>query len=281
MSIKTDNKKIVEYYDKTRILYKLFWSKNALHFGLWNKDTKNLTEVLTNTDKFICECLQINEADCILDAGCGVGGTSIYIAEKSKADVYGITLSEKQLKTARRESLRSKADKSLNFSKQNFIRTNFKRNTFTKIFGIESICHAHKKIDFLREAYRILKKEGRIAVLDAFLTRTNFSRKEKKLYEDFLSGFELPNLSTKDDFNRDLKKTGFKNIRFYDKLNSVKKSTRRVHNIALIAYPITFCLYLLKIIPKTIHGNTIACFNAKRLVDNDMVTYGAFVADKR
>ena len=167
------NKDIREYYDQNQIMYALFYSKgtNGLHYGFWNKDTKKTSDAILNTNKFVLKCLEINDQDSVLDAGCGVGGTSIFIAENSGAEVSGITLSDTQLKKAEKLALKSKSSKLLNFSNQDFTKTNFLDNSFSKIFGIESICHANKKIDFLREAYRILKENGKIVIIDGFLKR--------------------------------------------------------------------------------------------------------------
>jgi len=284
MATKISNENIEKYYNENQIIIEmlcnLLWPQNALHYGLWDKNTKKLSDAVLNTNKLVLNCLEINPKDFVLDAGCGIGGTSIFIAENSGAKVTGITLSDVQLKLAKEKALKSKVSKLLDFSKQDFTKTQFKNKTFSKIFGIESICHAHKKIDFLREANRIMKPCGKIAVVDAYLKRTNFNEKEKKIYQRFLEGWAVPNLSLKKDFYNDLKKAGFKNIVFHDKLDSVRKSSRRIYHLGIIIYPITLLLSLLKIIPKSEHLDTVASINQKGLVDNDMVTYGIFVAEK-
>lgn len=280
MAIEISNQDIKKYYDENQVLYNHFWSQNALHYGFWNKNTKKLSDALLNTNKFVLNCLEINKNDYVLDAGCGVGGTSIFIAENSHARVSGITISDIQLKKSKEQALKSKASKLLEFSNQDFTKTQFKDNTFSKIFGIESICHAHKKIDFLKEAYRILKKNGKIAVVDAYLIRKNFNKRENKIYHKFLIGWAVPNLSMKDDFYDDLKKVGFKKVKFFNKLDSVRKSSNRLYRLGVIAYPFTLILSILKLIPKSMHKNTIAGINQKKLVDNNMVTYGVFVAEK-
>src|SRR6185369_2108750 len=158
------NKDIARYYDTNQVFYTYFWSHTALHYGFWYEDTKSIAEAVLNTNHFVLNVLGVDSNDMILDAGCGVGGTSIHLAEITGARLEGITLSDVQLNMARRRSASSAAASLLSFSKQNFCKTSFAENTFSKIFGIESICYAERKIDFLLEAYRIMRPGGRIAV---------------------------------------------------------------------------------------------------------------------
>jgi cyclopropane fatty-acyl-phospholipid synthase-like methyltransferase len=258
----------------------LFWSKNGLHYGLWDKDTKNLTEAILNTNICVSKYLELNKNDIVLDAGCGTGNTSIFISESIGAKIYGITLSKTQIKIARKKSSKSKYSHLQEFYIMDFTKTRFKGEFFSKIYGIESICHACKKIDFLNEGFRVLKKGGKIAIIDAFLTRSNFNEKEKKIYEAFRNGYALSNLSTKDGFYCDLKKAGFKNIKFHDKSEMVKRSSDRIYRLGILAYPLTLILSGTKLIPKDLYRNILAAVNQKKLVDNKMVAYGIFVAEK-
>jgi len=166
------NEDIERYYDTQQIFYTLFWSRTALHYGLWYENTKSLTEAVLNTNKFIVEALNIGADDRVLDAGCGVGGTSIYVAEATGATVDGITLSTRQVRIAKRRAAKSSASRSLNFSRENFTRTRFKEETFSKLFGVESVCYAHRKSDFLREAHRVMKPRGVVAIIDLFLAKS-------------------------------------------------------------------------------------------------------------
>src|SRR5258708_24762939 len=162
------NEDVARYYDTHQFYYSHFWSPQALHYGLWYPNTSNLPEAITNTNVLVADTLNIGAHDSVLDAGCGVGGTSIFMAEVVGARVQGITLSARQLKIANQHTSRSAAKGLLIFSQADYCHTNFSDAVFSKIFAIESVCHTNNKLSFLEESMRLLRPGGRLGVIDFF-----------------------------------------------------------------------------------------------------------------
>ncbi len=271
------------YYDHLQIMYDIFYSRgtSSLHYGFWEKNTKTIEESIINTNKFVVKCLNLNDKDIILDAGCGIGGTCLFIGKRYNAKIIGITLSKRQLIRARKKANIIGLN-NVTFSQQDYTKTDFKDKSFTKIYGIESICYTKNNLDFLIEAYRLLKNNGRLVISDGFLARENLNKKEKQVLKSCLIGWDLPNLSTKEKFFEDLKKAGFKNIKYYDKFKSIRKTRNRIYRLGLFGYLLTLLMYLFRLVPKCIHDNTIMCLNQKRLFSdkNNIATYGVFIAEK-
>jgi tocopherol O-methyltransferase len=270
----SSNRDIADYYNTSQIFYTYFWSRTALHYGFWYEDTKTLAEAVRNTDNFVIDNLKINSKDIVLDAGCGVGGTAIYVAENTGAKVWGITLSKIQQNIAREKALKSKASNLLKFSIRDYTETNFENDSFSKIFGIESICYASSKMDFLKEAYRILKPGGKIAIIDGFLIKDNLDQREEKIYRKSCEGWVLPNLAGKEQFCQFLEEAGFKNITYRDTLENIKRSSRRLYLWGLLMYPINFLLSKIGITREN-----VSIFYQKALFEG-ICTYGVFVAEK-
>lgn len=274
------NSAIVDYYDNVQFLYDHVWSKKGMHYGLWYEDTENRSQAVENTNRFVSQLLEVQSDDFILDAGCGIGESSFFMAMEFGAKVIGITISSKQTQQARKNARKLGLDHLVGFNTMDFNETTFDNSFFDKILGIESSCHAPDKRVFLEEAYRILKLGGRIVIVDGFLLRTNFDTKEEKIYRSLLKGWALQGLSTKEHFRLNLKKAGFKNIRYYDKRNEVLPSSQQIYHIAFFTFPILTLLIFLRLFHKETLGHSISMIRQKAMFDRDMWTYGVFTAEK-
>ncbi len=274
------NREAIErHYDETQILYSLFWPNDALHYGIWEEGTRTLAEAVDNNSRLSAQLLNANERSRLLDAGCGIGGTCRFIARHFGSYIHGITLSETQLIKANKRAEREYLSDRVSFSKQDFTQTSFPDSTFDGVYGIESVCHAIDKERFVREAYRILKRGGRIAVTDGFIV-SEPEGKGKELYERLLWGWELPSLSTVQEFQDTLKERGFKNIKFFDHTSKIQKTKKRVYIIGCLAYPIITMGAFLRILPKHMHQHNTACLTQKTLFDRGIGVYGSFTAEK-
>lgn len=90
------HEKIVQYYKDTENAYKDSWDLNnslAIHYGYWDEQVKTFSQSLIRMNEVMVETAGIKSSDIVLDAGCGVGGSSIFLAAKLGCKVSGITLS--------------------------------------------------------------------------------------------------------------------------------------------------------------------------------------------
>lgn len=93
------------YYNSSQWLYRtFFYNLRSLgkHHGFWDRDTKNIHEAMLNENQVIIDLANIKSSQNVLDAGCGVGGTAIYIAKKTGANVCGISVIPKEIRLAKK-----------------------------------------------------------------------------------------------------------------------------------------------------------------------------------
>jgi tocopherol O-methyltransferase len=78
-----DEQKIIDYYDQCEIDYRINWRLDrsmALHYGYWDWSTWTFGQALKKTNDILTTRAHIKPGERVLDAGCGVGGSSIHLA---------------------------------------------------------------------------------------------------------------------------------------------------------------------------------------------------------
>lgn len=101
----------------------------------------------------------------ILDVGCGIGGTSRYLAKKfgNSTEVLGITLSTKQKQRAQELAKTQHVD-NVRFEVMDALNMSFADNTFDFVWACESGEHMPDKQKYVEEMVRVLKPGGRIVI---------------------------------------------------------------------------------------------------------------------
>ena len=151
--------------------YRKIWKldkSHSLHYGYWDDSVKNFYEALLNINKVLAEIAEIKEGENILDAGCGVGGSSLWLAKERNCTVTGISLNKRQIDKANALAKEIGMHKKVSFEQKDYTNTLYPANSFDVVWAVESVCYADDKSDFLKEAHRILKHGGRLIIADFF-----------------------------------------------------------------------------------------------------------------
>jgi cyclopropane fatty-acyl-phospholipid synthase-like methyltransferase len=276
-------KQIINYYDSTEIDYKLIWNLRkslALHFGYWDDKVKNFQQALERENEILAKIANIKRSDVVLDAGCGVGGSSIFLAKKFGCKVIGITLSQKQADMAAKNSQRNGVASNTEFIVMDFENMTFPDRKFDVVLGIESICHANSKRKFIENSYRILKQNGRLIIADGFANRNNFTDEEKNIMRKWLSGWGVNFLETREKFETFSSKIGFQKTLFTDITENVIPSSKRLYKYSFPAMFFGKIAEFLKLRTKTQTGNIIAARYQYIALLKGLWKYGIFYAEK-
>jgi len=227
---------VAEYYNNTLSHYERWWNLEkglSLHYGIWTKNTKSFAEALINTNRVLMELAEISETDKILDAGCGVGGAAIFLNEQKNCRVTGITLSQKQMLFANRISTKKNVGDKVTFKVMDYTKTTFPDASFDVIWACESISSAPDKLLFIKEAYRLLKKGGRLILSDFFLTDAN-QQDSNSWIKKWGETWGISNFVTCDFFIENLTKEGFVSVKSIDYTTEIQKSAKRLYYSAIL-----------------------------------------------
>ncbi len=225
---------VADYYERIWSRFVLWWKAEktlGLHYAFYEKGIKTFEQGVFNMSDYVGRllCLDTKNEMNILDAGCGVGGTSIYLAKKyPNLHFTGITITPGQLVLANKFVTERKLNNA-DFMLQNYMETDFSDEYFHNIFALESGGYARNKKDFIKEMYRILTPGGRLAIIDAFLTSTPHNYFMKVLHDLTYIGRGAPidadmNLQELENY---LKEEGFVDIQVKDLTINVARSQLR------------------------------------------------------
>ncbi len=151
--------KIREHYDVASPYYTKLWGTH-LHHGYYESNLETKEEAAENLVRLLVERAGLVRGARVLDVGCGVGGSAIWLAENFDCEVTGISISPVQIQMA------SAAAENLLRNKPVFLvddanRMNV-RGTFDAVWAIESLSHLSDRAAFFRRATELLAPGGKI-----------------------------------------------------------------------------------------------------------------------
>ncbi|MGB3669744.1 MAG: methyltransferase domain-containing protein [Phormidesmis sp.] len=166
--------RIQQFYDTSSPLWEKTWGEHMHHgyYGLSGKHRKDRRQAQIDLMEELLNWADVSSAHMILDVGCGIGGSTLYLAKKFDAKAVGITLSPVQAGRAGEraaeqgvalqawENFDPSTGPAVQFQVTNALSTPFPDNTFDFIWSMESGEHMPDKQGFLRECYRLLKPGG-------------------------------------------------------------------------------------------------------------------------
>ncbi|GGA08931.1 methyltransferase domain-containing protein [Okeania sp. KiyG1] len=161
---------IQQFYDASSSLWEQAWGEH-MHHGYYGQDgqqQKNRRQAQIDMIEELLQWGALNEKSnfwpptSILDVGCGIGGSTLYLAEKFNATATGITLSPVQAQRAKERADVANLSQSTNFIVANALEMPFADESFDLVWSLESGEHMPNKQKFLQECYRVLKAGGTI-----------------------------------------------------------------------------------------------------------------------
>jgi tocopherol O-methyltransferase len=274
---------IVGYYNETWIDYRVLWLNKdnlAVHFGYTDDSTRSHTDALKNMNRVLADRVRIQPGERVLDAGCGVGGSSLWLAAERNAEVVGITLAARQAAMARSNAVRRGLTSRVHFEVADFTATPFPDASFDVVWAVESLCHAPHKAAFYREAARLLRPGGRVVVADFVRTARPVDPIGEQLLREWLQGWAVPDIDSSGEHLAHLAAAGFTEPRLDDVTVHTRPSLRRLYRMAYWTYPLAVLGRLTGIRSKVQHGNVIASVRQYQALRHGAWFYGILSAAK-
>ncbi|WP_053404702.1 cyclopropane-fatty-acyl-phospholipid synthase family protein [Persicobacter sp. CCB-QB2] len=270
---------IATAYDQSEWLYKLVWGLGkewSMNYGYWEADTQTIRQAIINLRTKIAERLQLNSSAHLLDAGCGYGGTAVWLAQKYGCRITGITLSPRQIEKAKQLALEHEVAHLCRFELGDYHHLAFPDQHFTHYLALESAFHIQDKAKFLREAARVLCPGGRMVISD-YWGKTDG---REALLKQWFTGYHIQELCKVEDFSHQLKNWDFRALSWEDFTPHILPSSKRLYFFGKMGqwtFPLQWLFPKKMRVPKSRIESVIAQHKA---LEQDLWAYGIYSAIK-
>ena len=149
-----------------------------VHWGYWEQPklasltTADFAEAAENLSAQVCLAGQVSHGLNLLDVGCGFGGTIAHINERFiNMSLTGLNLDERQLERARATVIAGDQNQIV-FQQGDACALPYPDHSFDVVLAVECIFHFADRKQFFKEAHRVLKPGGLLALSDFIASPT-------------------------------------------------------------------------------------------------------------
>jgi cyclopropane fatty-acyl-phospholipid synthase-like methyltransferase len=214
---------IAAYYDKNTGKFLALGGSGevaAIHRAIWAPGVTNKAAAFNYLNQLVAEaiipCLKPDtEQTAVLDLGCGVGGTSTWLARALGVHVTGVTISPEQQQLASKRALALGLEQQCRFLRGDF--ANMPGLAAVDVaFAIESFVHADSAESFFEMAEQHIRPGGRLIICDDFLAPDINHPGASYWIGRFKRGWHLNNLTTPTQVISAAQQAGFRLARTED-----------------------------------------------------------------
>lgn len=223
---------IQAHYDRLSRLYKTFWG-NHIHHGYW-ENTDSPAEAQVRLIERLSGLARVAPGARVLDVGCGLGGSSIWLAENLNGSVLGLTISPVQVEIASKLAARAGVGERVSFvvHDANRLEAVAPAGGFDLVWAIESTEHLQDKRAFIESAAECLRRGGTLAIGAWLVPDTFASALDERLARTVCQDMLCPSLASMNEYTRWMHAAGFGAIRTEDITRGVEQTWDHCMRIA-------------------------------------------------
>jgi len=260
-STTTLNEGIAKFYDESSGLWERAWSDAGgdgahMHHGYYRKGedvdhAKAQVAMITESLKWA----DAKEMKKVCDVGCGIGGSSRFMAKTYGCAAEGVTLSPVQAARANALAKEQGLGDKVRYQVADALNMPFKNSSFDLVWSMESGEHMPDKRKFVNELARVCAPGGKILIVTwchrVLEPGKSLEPAEKVLLDRICDAYYLPAWCSIADYEKLAKEAGLTDIRTADWSEEVKPFWKGVIQTALTLQGV---VGLIKAGPTTLRG---------------------------
>ncbi len=218
--MKSLNDRIQDFYDASTQLWLDTWGEHMHHgyYGEEGREKKDHRQAQVDLLMALLKWGGVEQANRILDAGCGVGGSARLLASLYDARVLGVTLSPVQAERARQYNREAGLEEQVRIEARDMMALRFEEGPFDLIWSMESAEHIEDKKRLLELFYELLEPGGRflMATWCHRDTPPRLSEGEVHLLDKLYRLYHLPPMISIARFETLARQAGFEQVKVND-----------------------------------------------------------------
>jgi tocopherol O-methyltransferase len=183
----------------------------------------------------------------VIDAGCGVGSSVLWLAAQQDVKAIGLTIVPQQAAYAQELAHNAGLAPQAIFCCADYHAAPVLSGTADVIWMVESLCHATDHAGVLAEAYRMLAPGGRLVIADRLRRRRPDPPPAERLLTRWLSNWAMPDLLTAAELRDHLRRTRFQRITQEDVTTEAWAALRFLGLLGAVSLPAAALLYLARL----------------------------------
>ncbi len=193
--------RVRRYYDTNAAAFERLGQGGAsIHRAVWGPGVASRAEAFHHVDELILAALPSRAArPVVVDLGCGLGASLLYLASRVDLTGEGITISPVQAARAAQIIAQAGAGDRVRCREGNFLSLpDDLAGAADLTFSIEAFIHSPDAERYFHEAARSLRTGGKLVICDDFLTvdEPPATKRQARLMREFRTGWHAESLLT-------------------------------------------------------------------------------------
>lgn len=262
------------HYDRLSVFYRRLWGEH-IHHGFW-ENGESPAEAQLNLTRRLAEVAEVPIGARVLDVGCGLGASSLWLARERDCTVVGITISPKQRRMAEQKAHKTNLSKRVRFEVRDANALDFGPASFDVVWVIECSEHLVDKGALIQSCARVLRPGGVLGLCAWLSAEAGSTCANPHLVDEVCRAMHCPSLGSMSDYRDWIASAGFEDVT----ADNITRQVERTWEICERAVRRPWVQMLLPLMRRQTREFAASFGAIRRAFAENAMAYGMFSAKK-